>query len=106
MDQQETENKDISAPEIDEASAFLREQLMQCQIAIRSCFDFKTLNELALHQQWEALKIAARLMQASASAANALKRVKGNESRHTVRVERQGGYPTPKKSKTNSGSGA
>src|ERR1700685_4577695 len=81
------ENKEFSAPELDEASAFLREQIAECQLAIRSCFDFTRLDGYLPGQHWDAMKIAARLMQASATAACALKRLKGTESRHTVRVE-------------------
>ena len=104
MDQEAIENKEFSTPEIDEASTYLREQLTQCQIAIRSCFDFSKSDGYSTQYHWDAMKMATRLMQASAAAASALKRLKGTESRHTIRIEQgEGGDPTPKKSKTNSG---
>jgi len=107
MDQEAIENKEFSMPELDEASAYLREQLAECQLAIRSCFDLSKSDGNGTEYQWHAMKMATRLMQASAAAASALKRLKGSESRHTIRVEQgEGGDPTSKKSKTNSGSRA
>jgi hypothetical protein len=57
--------------------------------------------------QMEAMKTATRLMQASAAAASALKRLHGTQSHHRVSVDGdkagEGGYPTPEKSKTNMG---
>jgi len=49
------------------------------------------------------MKTATRLMQAAAAAASALKRLHGTESFHRVTSAVEGGYPTPEKSKTNSG---
>ena len=100
------ESKEISAPELDEASAFLREQIAECQLAIRSCFDYAKSDDHASYEHWDAMRTATRLMQASAAAACALRRLNGTESRHTIAVRHEGGDPTPKKSKTNSGSGA
>jgi hypothetical protein len=99
MDQEMIENKAIPAPELDEASACLREQLAECQAAIRRCFDISK-GDHVVPFQWDDMKIATRLMQASASAACALKRLKGTESRHTVRVEQgEGETPPPKNRK-------
>ena len=97
------ENKEIFTPELDKASAYLSAQLAGCNEAIERCFKLSHGVGGSIEWQLKALQTATRLIQASAVAAATLKRMKGTESRHTVRVEQQGGDPIPKKAKTNSG---
>jgi hypothetical protein len=96
MDHEAIENKEISVPELDEAAAFLGAQLVACHAASGRCFEMSRGAGGSYEWQLKAMQTATRLMQASATAASALKRLKGSESRHTVRVE-QGGRPHPQK---------
>jgi hypothetical protein len=86
----------------DTIAAMLRGQIDQCHAAIARVFEYAAGMD-NIHYAHELMKTATRLMQASASAAVALKRLQGNESRHVVTVVREGEEPTSGNAKTNSG---
>ena len=96
-------------PAIDRVSTMLLEQIDECHAAVVGIFRYASGPTMTADRQISAMTAATRLMQASASAASALKRLKGTESRHTVTVApgetapkaEEGGYPTPEISKTN-----
>lgn len=74
---------------LDDIAALLAEQLASSHTAATRCFataaDEEDFGEAT---RTEALKIASRLMQASASAASAIKRIKGEEFHYRVTVDR------------------
>jgi len=70
---------------LDSIAALLAEQIAASHAAARRCFALS--EDLENHYgQYDALKIASRLMQASAVAANALKRLRGGEFHQHVSV--------------------
>jgi len=83
-----------------DVAALLRDEIMECHQSVLDLFTFarRTDGKINYAIQMDAMKTATRLMQASATAANALKRLAG--TRHTVSVEKEGDT-TPHKSKTN-----
>ncbi|MFL6690565.1 MAG: hypothetical protein ACJ8IR_10340 [Alphaproteobacteria bacterium] len=98
MDQQisgatgETIAAAISEAETDalhDVAALLAEQLSACHAAAARCFAIANDEEdFQMPVRLEALKLATRLVQASAAAASAVKRVKGGEFHHHVTVQR------------------
>lgn len=91
---------DVSeAPQPDalhDVAALLAEQLSACHAAAARCFAIANDEEdFQLPARMEALKLATRLVQASASAASAVKRIKGGEFHHHVTVQRID-YPAEK----------
>jgi hypothetical protein len=85
-----------------DVSALLRAEITECHQSVLDLFTFarRTDGKIDYAIQMDAMKTATRLMQASATAANALKRLAGTS--HTVNVEKEG-VTTPPQSKTNSG---
>jgi hypothetical protein len=69
MDQETIENKEVSAPELNEASTYLSAQLVACHAAIGRCFEMLRGADGSFEWQLKAMQTAARLMQASAVAA-------------------------------------
>jgi hypothetical protein len=68
-------------------AALLAEQLSACHAAASRCFAIANDEEdFQLPVRLDALKLAARLVQASATAASAVKRIKGGEFHHRVTV--------------------
>lgn len=85
--------------EIDQAAALLAEEITQTHAAFLGVHKFASEGgDPAV--QLNCMKVAARLMQAQASAALSLKRLK-SEGHHTFTYLHQGVPPTPGKSKTN-----
>jgi hypothetical protein len=77
-------------------AALLAEQLSTCHAAAARCFAIANDEEdFEMPVRLEALKLATRLVQASAAAASAVKRVKGGEFHHHVTVQRVD-YPAEK----------
>jgi hypothetical protein len=71
-----------------DVAALLAEQLSACHAAAH-CFAIANDEEdFQLPARLEALKLATRLVQASAAAASAVKRLKGGEFHHHVTVQR------------------
>src|ERR1700759_541613 len=81
-----------AAPEPDalhDVAALLAEQLSACHAAASRCFAIANDEEdFQLPVRLDALKLATRLVQASAAAASAVKRLKGGEFHHHVTVQR------------------
>jgi hypothetical protein len=72
-----------------DVAALLAEQLSACHAAAARCFAIANDEEdFQMPVRLEALKLATRLVQASAAAASAVKRVKGGEFHHHVTVQR------------------
>ncbi|HEY5337104.1 MAG TPA: hypothetical protein VIJ85_02785 [Rhizomicrobium sp.] len=90
-------------PDLKAVAAMLREQIEQCHDMARGLYDSVCAPHTTRPLQEETMKTLTRLVQASASAASALKRLKGSESRQTITVERDGGGRTGENPKTNSG---
>lgn len=86
-------------PEIDQAAALLAEEIVQTHAAFLGVHQFASQGGDPM-VQLNCMKVAARLMQAQASAALSLKRLR-SEGQHTFTYLHQGVPPTPKKSKTN-----
>lgn len=88
---------DVPEPDgLDDVAALLAEQLSACHAAAARCFAMATDEEdFQLPVRLEALKLATKLVQASASAASAVKRIKGGEFHHHVTVNRID-YPAEK----------
>lgn len=102
-------NSDHSSPELDHAADMLSQELAECHACIMAVFDHAiTHKDPAV--QLQSMLAATRLMQASAAAASALKRLRNPGTHHTVTVrpgEGESGSgsggrgPTPEKLKTN-----
>jgi hypothetical protein len=74
---------------LDDVAALLAEQLAACHEAASRCFAMAgDAEDLELPARLDAMKLAARLVQASAAAASAVKRLKGGEFHHHVTVAR------------------
>jgi hypothetical protein len=74
---------------LDDVAALLAEQLSACHAAAARCFAIANDDEdFEMGARLDALKLAARLVQASAVAASAVKRVKGGQFHHHVTVHR------------------
>lgn len=74
---------------LDDVAALLAEQLTSCHEAASRCFAMAgDAEDLELTARLDAMKLAARLVQASAAAASAVKRLKGGEFHHHVTVAR------------------
>lgn len=99
MDHMEPEVMGEESPEIDQAAALLAEEIVQTHAAILGVHQFASQGGDPM-VQLNCMKVAARLMQAQASAALSLKRLK-SEGQHTFTYLHQGTPPPPKKSKTN-----
>lgn len=79
-----------------EVAALLAEQLTACHAAAARCFAIAQDEEdFEIGARLDALKLATRLVQASAAAASAVKRLKGGEFHHHVTVQRID-YPAEK----------
>lgn len=80
------------SPALDDIAALLTQQITASHAAAARCF--ARSEELENHyNQYDALKIATRLMQASAVAANALKRIRGGEFHQHVTASHAGKAP-------------
>ncbi len=86
-------------PEIEEAVELLSEEMAQTHAAIMGVHKFAAEGSDPM-VQLQCMKAAARMMQAQASAALSLKRLK-SEGHHTFTFIHQGVPPSSKKSKTN-----
>jgi hypothetical protein len=74
---------------LNDVAALLAEQLSACHAAAARCFAIANDEEdFQLPARMDALKLATRLVQASAAAASAVKRLKGGEFHHHVTVNR------------------
>ena len=74
---------------LNDVAALLAEQLSACHAAAARCFAIAGDEEdFQLPVRMDALKLATRLVQASAAAASAVKRLKGGEFHHHVTVNR------------------
>lgn len=70
-------------------AALLAEQLSACHAAASRCFAIATDEEdFDIAARLEALKLATKLVQASAAAASAVRRLKGGQFHHHVTVHR------------------
>src|SRR5437764_9925300 len=77
------------ADALNNVAALLAEQLAACHAAAARCFGIANdEEEFQLPARMDALRLAARLVQASAVAASAVKRVKGGQFHHHVTVHR------------------
>jgi hypothetical protein len=79
-------------PELDHAAQLLEEQLGRCHAAILGFFAMAAADD-NYDNQAEPLKLASRLMHASAAAASALQRLRGAPTRHEVVVNHAEGGP-------------
>jgi len=84
-----------------DVAALLRAEIVECHQSVLDIFNFsrRTDGKINYAVQMDAMKTATRLMQASATAANALKRLAG--TRHSVSVDKPEGDTHPPQSKTN-----
>jgi hypothetical protein len=74
---------------LDDVAALLAEQLAACHAAAARCFAIANDEEdVELPARLDALKLATRLVQASAQAASAVKRIRGGQFHHHVTVHR------------------
>lgn len=74
---------------LNDIAALLAEQLSACHAAAARCFAIANDEEdFQLPVRLDALKLGARLVQASAQAASAVKRIKGGQFHHHVTVHR------------------
>jgi hypothetical protein len=99
------ENKEISDPDLQKVSSFLREQAELCHALTKSVFD--AFCKEPRSAQEKTLKMMTRLIAASAVAAGAMNKLKGTQINQTItirRMEREGA--SPENAKTNSGSPA
>jgi hypothetical protein len=72
---------------LDEIAVLLARQIDACNEAAARCFDVSRDTEnYYLNHRFDALKIATRLIQASATAAGAIKRIRGSEFHQHVTV--------------------
>jgi len=85
-----TPSEAASEPDgLNDVAALLAEQLSACHAAAARCFAIANDEEdFQMPVRLEALKLATRLVQASAAAASAVKRLKGGEFHHHVTVQR------------------
>src|ERR1041385_786378 len=85
-----TPSQAASEPDgLNDVAGLLAEQLSACHAAAARCFAIANDEEdFQLPARLEALKLATRLVQASAAAASAVKRLKGGEFHHHVTVQR------------------
>ena len=90
-----TESADIEL-----AAAQLAQEIGETHAAIMAVHKFAAADKDP-DVQLNCMKIAARMMQAQASAALSLKRLRGEEARYAFRYIHEGVPPTPKRSKTN-----
>ena len=93
------------SPELERAATLLEAELDECHAAVMAVFRFASEHPDP-KAQLEAMKAGSRMMQASASAACALKRLRSPGTHHTVTVEsrpeaQEGRVPTPENLKTN-----
>ena len=72
----------------------LREQLRECHHFVQSCFADAASTRNDFDMQQSAMRLAARLMQASANTAAAISRLEGNKSRQDIVVTRGEGLPS------------
>jgi hypothetical protein len=86
-------------PEIEQVAAQLFEEITQTHAAFLGVHKFASAGGDPM-VQLNCMKVAARLIQAQASAALSFKRLR-SEGQHTFTYVHQGGPPTPQKSKTN-----
>jgi hypothetical protein len=95
------EKAEVKSDEFADVAALLREEIEECHQSVMDIFTFSRRRDGNINYavQMDAMKTATRLMQASATAANALKRLSG--TRHTVSVDKPVGDTHPLKSKTN-----
>ncbi|HVP85265.1 MAG TPA: hypothetical protein VMS78_11125 [Rhizomicrobium sp.] len=99
-----TSNTAVS-PELNRVAALLEDELYECHAAVMAAFRFAETHPDP-KAQLEAMKAGSRMMQASANAACALRRLRSPGTHHTVTVQSapaagEGGDTTPEKSKTN-----
>ncbi|HEY8948768.1 MAG TPA: hypothetical protein VIM56_07775 [Rhizomicrobium sp.] len=72
---------------LDEIAVLLARQIDACNEAATRCFDVsRDAENYYLNHRFDALKIATRLIQASAAAASAIKRIRGSEFHQHVTV--------------------
>jgi hypothetical protein len=90
-----TESADVEL-----AAAQLAQEIGETHAAIMAVHKFAAADKNP-DVQLNCMKIAARMMQAQASAALSLKRLRGEEARYAFRYIHEGVPPTPKKTKTN-----
>ena len=91
----ETESADINL-----AAAQLAQEIGETLTAIMAVHKFAAESQDP-DVQLDCMKAAARMMQAQASVALSLKRLRSDGNNHTFTFIHQGRPPTPKKSKTN-----
>jgi hypothetical protein len=80
---------------LEEVAELLSEQIQECHRVIKGLFKQVSDPTLDYAMQLVTLRHAGSLMQASASAASALKRLKGQESRHLITVSRGAATDVP-----------
>ena len=74
---------------LNDVAALLAEQFSACHAAAARCFAIAgDEEEYEMPARLEALKLATKLVQASATAASAVKRIKGGQFHHHVTVHR------------------
>ncbi len=98
-------NSNKVVPELNRVAALLEDELDECHAAVMAAFRFAAEHPDP-KAQLEAMKAGSRMMQASANAACALKRLRSSGTHHTVTVRsdpaaEQGRVPTPENLKTN-----
>lgn len=72
---------------LDDIAARLAQQIEACNAAAARCFEIsRDAESYYLNHRFDALKIATRLIQASAAAASAIKRIRGSEFHQHVTV--------------------
>ncbi|MGN6148193.1 MAG: hypothetical protein ACTHPD_06600 [Rhizomicrobium sp.] len=72
---------------LNDIAALLARQIDACNEAAARCFDVsRDAENYYLNHRFDALKIATRLIQASAAAASAIKRIRGSEFHQHVTV--------------------
>ncbi|MGN6517504.1 MAG: hypothetical protein ACTHLR_16890 [Rhizomicrobium sp.] len=72
---------------LDDIAALLARQIDACNAAAARCFEMsKDSESYYLDSRLDALKVATRLIQASATAASAIKRIRGSEFHQHVTV--------------------
>lgn len=79
---------DTAPNPLENVSDLLREQLRECHHFVQSCFADAASARNDFDVQQSAMKLAARLMQASAATAAAINRLEGNKSRQDIVVTR------------------
>jgi len=85
----ETSPNPPSDSRLDEIAAHLMAQIDACNDAAGRCFEISNdVDSYYLNSRLDALKVATRLIQASATAANAIKRIRGSEFHQHVTVSK------------------